>query len=122
MISEAKRDGIKPLLRIRAVYLLLALGLGIEVTALVIGLVLGGINADYFANTKGVRDAALAGSPVLTDLGQVRAVTAWLLPFQFLGIAVLFTAIGLALSAIIARIQFRGRVMAEGLSKVLRSE
>ena len=90
--------------------------------AFVIGLVLGDINADYFANTKGVRDAAQAGSPVLTDLGQVRAVTAWLLPFQFLGIVVLFTAIGLALSAIIARIQLRGRVMAEGLSTVLGSK
>ncbi|MEE9201951.1 MAG: hypothetical protein V3U31_01995 [Dehalococcoidia bacterium] len=122
MVEQTMKENPKPLRRIKVVYVLLMLGIGMEVAAFVTGLVLGAINADYFANTKAVRDAAQAGSPILTQLGQMKAVSAWLLPFQFLGIAILFTAIGLALSAIIKRIQLRGQVMAEGLGKLIGPE
>ncbi len=106
----------------KVVYLLLAIGIGVELAALSIGVALGAIDADYFANAKGVRDAATTGSSVLTQLGQVEAVHAWLVPFQFVGVAVLFAAIGLALSGIIERIQLRGQAMANGLRTLLRPE
>ena len=122
MVSEIQKEGIKPLRRVSAVYLLIGLGVGIAMVALVIGLVLSAISADYYANSKAARDAADVGSRALTQLGQVQAIQAWLLPFKFVGVAALFAGIGLALSAIIKRIQMRGQVMAEGLRELLKSE
>ncbi len=119
MLAQISKGGPKPLRRIKVVYMLLMVGIGIELAAFVTGLVLSAIKADYLASPKVARDAAEAGSSLLAQLGQLQAVGAWLLPLQFLGIAVLFTAIGLALSAIIKRIQLRGQVMAEGLGNLM---
>ena len=119
MVSEVKTEGIEPLRRINMVYLLILLGLSITMAAFVIGLVLSFISGDYYAESKAARDAAGAGSSLLADLGLVKAVEAWLLPIKFLGIATFFAGIGLALSAIIERIQLRGQVMAEGLRELL---
>ena len=119
MVSEVKTEGIEPLRRINVVYLLILLGLSITMAAFVIGLVLSFISGGYYAESKAARDAAGAGSSLLADLGLVKAVEAWLLPIKFLGIATFFAGIGLALSAIIKRIQLRGQVMAEGLRELL---
>ena len=119
MVSEVKTEGIEPLRRINVVYLLILLGLSITMAAFVIGLVLSFISGDYYAESKAARDAAGAGSSLLADLGLVKAVEAWLLPFKFLGIAMFFAGIGLALGAIIKRIQLRGQVMAESLGELL---
>jgi len=121
MLAKIRGEGIKPLPQVKLIYMLLMLALIIEMVALGIGAVLGLINGDYLANTKAARDAAAGGSSILTQLGQVKAVGTWLLPFQFLGFAVFFAAIGLALSSIMPRIQLRGEVMAEGLRELLVS-
>jgi Kef-type K+ transport system membrane component KefB len=122
VVSEVRTGGIKTLLRINVVYLLLLLGMGMIMAAFVIGLVLSLVSGDYYAESKATRDAAEVGSSLLADLGQVQAVQAWLLPFKFLGIATFFAGIGLALSAIIKRIQLRGQVMAEGLRELLTTK
>ena len=121
VVSTAFTESIKPLQRVKGVYLLTMLGAGVIMAAFIIGLVISAISADYYANPKAVRDAAVAGSSALTQLGQINTVQAWLLPFKFLGVALLFAGIGLALSAIIKRIQLRGQVMAEGLRELLKS-
>ena len=122
VVSEVTAEGIKPLRRINVVYLLVLLGVGMIMAAFVIGLVLSFISGDYYAESKATRDAAGAGSSLLADLGLVKAVQAWLLPLKFLGVATLFASIGLALSAIIKRIQLRGQVMAEGLRHLLTTK
>ena len=121
MLAKIRGEGIKPLPQVKLIYMLIMLALVIEMVALGIGAVLGLINGDYLANTKAARDAAAGGSSILTQFGQMNAVSVWLLPFQFLGLAVFFAAIGLALSSIIPRIQLRGQVMAEGLRELLVS-
>ena len=122
MVSEVRTGGIKTLRRINVVYLLLLLGMDMIMAAFVIGLVLSLVSGDYYSESKATRDAAEVGSSLLADLGQVQAVQAWLLPFKFLGIATFFAGIGLALSAIIKRIQLRGQVMAEGLRELLTTK
>ena len=122
MVAEARIGDMRPLRRINVVYLLILLGLSITMAAFVIGLVLSFISGDYYAESKAARDAAGAGSSLLADLGLINAVEAWLLPFKFLGIAMFFAGIGLALSAIIKRIQLRGQVMADGLRELLITE
>ena len=71
MASKVQRQGLQTLGWIRVVYALLTLGVAIEMMALVTGLALGNVNADYFANAKAARDAAAANSSILTQLGQV---------------------------------------------------
>ena len=44
---------------------------------------------------------AAEGNALLADLGTINAIKLWLEPFKFVGMAVLFTGIGLALATIV---------------------
>lgn len=118
-MARGPKETVAPPLprRVTAVYALLMLAFGVELAVLSTGLVLSNISADYFAATKAARDAAAAGSPLLRQLGQLSAVGAWLEPLKFVGFALFFTAIGVALSAIIPMIRLRGATMAELVSR-----
>jgi hypothetical protein len=105
-----------------ALYLVLA-GLMIEMTALIIGIALGISYADYWGNSKAVRDAAGPGSNpgILSQVGTIVAVEAWLVPFKFLGLAMFFSGIAVALATIIKTLQLRGDAFALSLSTILGS-
>ena len=104
------------------VYALILTGLMIEMTVLIIGIALGVSTGDYYTNTKAVRDAALpggAGSGILSQIGTIAAVQAWLLPLKFVGVALFFTGIGAALWTIVGSIQLRGEAMRVALPAVM---
>ena len=107
--------------RITGAFALLVVGLGVAMSGLVIGIVLATIRGDYLSNTKEVRDAAASGSDVLTQLGQFTAIGAWLTPFLFVGVAVFFVAIIVALSAIAKTIPVRGGALST-LAAELRTQ
>ncbi|MCH7653669.1 MAG: hypothetical protein IIB14_08345 [Chloroflexi bacterium] len=67
---------------------------------------------DYYANSKAVRDAAEAGSAVLSQLGSITAVTDWALPFAFVGIATFIAGFGVAFVNILRNVRLRGNTMA----------
>ena len=67
---------------------------------------------DYYANSKAVRDAAEAGSAVLSQVGSVAAVTDWALPFAFLGVATFIAGFGFAFVNILRNVRLRGNTMA----------
>lgn len=100
---------------VRLVVVLLLAGVMIEMVALIIGIALGVSVGDYFSETKATRDAAASGSGLLSQIGTISAVKAWLLPLQFLGVATLFAAIAVALAAIIKNIQLRAEAFAAAL-------
>ncbi len=75
-------------------------------------IVLAVMAGDYFANSKGVRDAAEAGSGVLSQQGSIEAVRAWLPPFAFVGIATFILGFGFAFANILRNIRLRGGTMA----------
>ena len=70
---------------------------------------------DYFGNSKAVRDAAEAGSAVLSDLGTIHAVMAWVKPLEVLGLATFLLGFGFAFANILQNVRLRGNTMAATL-------
>ncbi len=87
-------------------------GMMIIVAITVIWVVLAVVASDYYSNSKAVRDAAEAGSGVLSQLGSIQATKAWLLPLEILGIAAFLSGFGFAFANIWANIRLRGNTMA----------
>ena len=63
----------------------------------VIWIVLAVLTGDYYSNSKSVRDAAEAGSGLLSQLGPIKGMQPWLLPLSFLGLATYLAGFGLPL-------------------------
>ena len=80
--------------------------------ALVVGIALGVISGDYWSAAKASRDGAAAGSELLAQIGSVSAVSTWLAPFQFVGVALFFSGIVTALASIVPRIRLRAAALA----------
>lgn len=55
-------------------------GMMIIVVITVMWVVLAVWTNDYFSNSKAARDAAVAGSGILSDLSNIQATKAWVLP------------------------------------------
>ncbi len=87
-------------------------GMMIIVAITVIWVVLAVVASDYYSNSKAVRDAAEAGSGVLSQLSNIQATKAWLLPLEILGIASFLFGFGFAFANILANIRLRGNTMA----------
>ncbi len=93
-------------------------GMMIVMGAAVALIVLAVMAGDYFANSKGVRDAAEAGSGVLSQQGSIEAVRAWVAPFAFVGIATFIVGFGFAFADILRNIRLRGGTMAAVLPEL----
>ena len=87
-------------------------GMMIIVAITVIWVVLAVVSNDYYSNSKAVRDAAEAGSGVLSQLSSIQATKAWLLPLEILGIATFLFGFGFAFANILANVRLRGGTMA----------
>ncbi len=87
-------------------------GMMIIVAITVIWIVLAALAGDYYSNSKAVRDAAEAGSPVLSQLSNIQATKAWLLPLEILGIASFLMGFGFAFANILQNIRLRGNTLA----------
>ncbi len=87
-------------------------GMMIIVAITVVWIVLAGLAGDYYSNSKAVRDAAEAGSAVLSQLSTVQATKAWLLHLEILGIASFLMGFGFAFANILQYIRLRGNTLA----------
>ncbi len=87
-------------------------GMMIIAAITVIWIVLASVAGDYYSNTKAVRDAAEAGSGVLSQLSNIQATKAWLLPLDILGIATFLFGFGFAFASILKNVRLRGATMA----------
>ena len=77
---------------------------------------------DYFANSKAVRDAAEAGSGLLSQQGSIEAFKDWVLPFAFLGLATFMLGFGLAFADILKNVRLRGDTMAAALPLIKQQQ
>ena len=111
-LEELRSEAERPHARVRLVYALLGAGLTSAMAALVVGIALGVISGDYWSAAKASRDGAAAGSELLAEIGSVSAVSAWLAPFLFVGVALFFSAIITALASIVPRIGLRAAALA----------
>ncbi len=87
-------------------------GMMIIAAVTIIWVVLAVVSNDYYSNSKAVRDAAEAGSGVLSQLSSIQATKAWLLPLEILGIATFLFGFGFAFANILANVRLRGGTMA----------
>ena len=70
------------------------------------------MTGDFFSNSKAIRDAAVAGSGILSQQGSIEAVKGWVLPFAFLGFATFIAGFGFAFVNILQNVRLRGNTMA----------
>ena len=90
----------------------------IVMVAAVTWIALAVMAGDYYANGKAVRDAAEAGSGVLSQLGSIEAVKDWVLPLAFLGLASYLQGFGFAFGNILRNVRLRGNTMAAVLPAI----
>ena len=90
--------------------------------ALIIGLVvLTPTAVNYFgANSKEVRDAAEAGSQLLSQIGILASIPLWLEPLTFLGVAFFICGIALEFSVIPSLVKMRGDAMAKAFPLIVK--
>ena len=93
--------------------LLILIGWIIVIAVFFIGLFLLTPTASSYwgGNTKAVRDAAEAGTPLLALLSVLVTIPRWLEPLTFLGVASFMTGIALAFSTIPNLLKDRGQLM-----------
>ena len=88
------------------------LGMMIIAVATVAWVVLAVVAGDYYSDSKAVRDAAETGSGVLSQLSNIQATKAWLMPLEILGMATFLFGFGFAFANILKNIRLRGNTMA----------
>lgn len=102
--------------------ILTILGWILIMLALIIGLVvLTPTAVNYFgANSKEVRDAAEAGSQLLSQISILASIPLWLEPLIFLGVAFFICGIALEFSVIPSLVKMRGDAMAKAFPLIVK--
>jgi hypothetical protein len=90
----------------------------IVMVAAVTWVVLAVMTGDYFTNAKVARDAAEAGTGLLSQQGSIEAVKDWVLPFAFVGISTFIVGFGFAFANILQNVRLRGNTMAAALPEL----
>jgi hypothetical protein len=93
----------------------MTIGMMIFVAALVVSLVLAGTASQVFANPVPDIDAAGAGSALLAQVQTIHSVSAWLVPFKFVGVATEFLAIVMGLGTIIFILGSQTELIEQGI-------
>ena len=93
--------------------MLMMMGTMVLIAALAISVYLGVEAHDLWSNSIATIDSAPAGSSILAQLGRIAAVKAWLAPFKFVGMALLFSGIALALVTIVTILRWQSRRLVE---------
>ena len=86
--------------------------------AAIIWVVLAVMASDYYTSSKAVRDAAEAGSGILSQQGSIEAVKDWVLPFAFLGLATYLLGFVFAFGNILKNVRLRAGTMAAALPAI----
>ena len=84
------------------------MGLMIVGITFIIGLMVSSTAADYYANSKEAREAAVAGSDIVKDRGLIEVTRAWLPGFKFLGLGMMLGGITFLLSTILGNLHVQG--------------
>jgi hypothetical protein len=108
--------------QLRVFPVLTVLGWILIMLALIIGLVvLTPTAVNYFgANSKEVRDAAEAGSQLLSQISILASIPLWLEPLTFLGVAFFICGIALEFSVIPSLVKMRGDAMAKAFPLIVK--
>ena len=83
----------------------------IVMVAAIAWITLAVMTGDFFSNSKAVRDAAEAGTGILSQQSSIEAVKVWLLLFAFPGFATFIAGFGFAFVNILQNVKLRGNTM-----------
>ncbi len=118
-VNEAPR--LKPI-----AYGIMAFAMVIVVGVFIASIALGLSIADFFENTKAVRDAAApddaATRGILSQQGTITATKAWLTPLRFIGIITFLSGISAFFFIIIESIRLRAEAMRVALPVILGTD
>lgn len=84
------------------------MGLMIVGISFIIGIVLSGIEASYFENSKEVRETAVRGSTIALEQARIQSFMAWVPGFKFLGLGFLLGGITFLLASILGNLRVAG--------------
>lgn len=105
----------------RVTMLFLLMGLGLIALYVVVSLDVAATTADYFANSKAVRDSATSGSAVLGNLASIESANAWLTPLKFLGLAFILFSIAISFGvSIMKMLKLRLQITGEFLEAMAK--
>ncbi len=94
--------------------MLMMMGMMVLMTTFGISVWLGSVTYDYWNNSIAtVLNPAAAGSGLLSDLALIKSTLAWLVPLKFVGMALLFSGIALALLTIVSALRFQAARLTE---------
>ena len=114
LMAQARRGA--PQIKIAAALWIVAMM--IVMVAAVTLIVLAVVAGDHYSTTKAVRDAAEAGSGVLSQQGSIEAVRGWVVPFAFVGVATFILGFGFAFANILRNLRLRAGTMAATLPEL----
>ena len=106
---------IKPPMTAMMFPMVMMMGMMVLIASLIISIPIAVLAYDYW-NHSITDQLNPSTTGLLSDLGTINAVTLWLEPFKFVGIALLLTSIGLGLATIVSALRWQ----AERLWDVLR--
>ena len=106
---------IKAPVTARAFPMVMMMGMMVLIASLVIGIVLSTLAYDYWNHSIATQLNPASGS-LLSDLGTINTVKLWLEPFKFVGLALVLSAIGLALATIVRVLRWQSNRLWEVLS------
>jgi hypothetical protein len=110
-VQEAIGKGtmeLKPPMTAKMFPMVMMMGMMVLMASFVIGIILAVISADYWNHSIATElNTASAGSGLLSDLGTIKAISLWLAPLKFVGIAMILSSIVLALATIVRVLRFQ---------------
>ena len=99
---------LKPPMTAKMFPMVMMMGMMVLMASFVIGIILAVISADYWNHSIAAElNTASAGSGLLSDLGTIKAISLWLAPLKFVGIAMILSSIVLALATIVRVLRFQ---------------
>lgn len=108
---------IKPPMMAKIFPMLMMMGMMILMVALVVAIFTATLSYSYWNHSIAAQlNPAIEGSGLLANLATINSVKLWLEPFKFLGMASLFTGIGLALATIVRVLRWQSSRLWELLS------
>ncbi len=107
----------KPPMTARLFPMFMMMGMMLLIAALIISIPTAIIAYGYWNHSiANELNPAVEGSELLRQLGTINAIKLWLTPFKFVGMATLFTGIGLALATIVQVLRWQSNRLWNALS------
>ncbi len=105
----------KPPMTAKLFLMFMVMGMMILIASLVVAVVTAFLAYDYW-NHSIATQLNPSESGLLADLGTINAIKLWLAPFKFVGMALLFSGIGLALATIVQVLRWQSKRLFDVLS------